>query len=182
MRKINIKDFNQFINEGLSYDKELGRIKQAGETMDRAYASYHPTSTDSVNYLETPIMGKTIKDVKYISKKRQSFQKTYTVTKGNDIYILWDVDFKHTSSTHYIITVNDIIVYHKFSNILAPASDAFSVLSRSFITSKNGSWVIKSPDDITFTTNYYSGDRKEKVQKISEEEFETFIDSKYRHY
>ena len=79
---------------------------------------------------ELPFLRKKITEIK-IGGKKINFEKEvcflYRLTKGKNTYDFFSVDIK--SSTLYIITKNDLIIYWVESNIFAPASSAFHFLT-----------------------------------------------------
>lgn len=86
---------------------------------------------------ELPFLRKKITEIK-IGGKKINFDKDvcflYRLTKGDNTYDLFSVEFKgsgtlYSSETLYIITKNDLIIYWVTSSIFAPAIDAFHLLT-----------------------------------------------------
>lgn len=87
--------------------------------------------TECLNYLDAPIMRKKLDDVILLGKplKKHNINPDYELKKGDNIYILYTINFGHTSQTMWIITKNNIIIYYCFSSIFAPASSAWHILT-----------------------------------------------------
>lgn len=101
------------------------------------------TRGDCIGYLKSPIMGKTIADIKFSKSKTHSVLKCEVVqTKGKE-FVQWCINFDHSSQTLYVITVDGKIFYYTFSSIFAPSSSAFHTLTECYWNGHNDqmSWV-----------------------------------------
>lgn len=81
------------------------------------------------DFLEYPVMGKTIHDIKLHKREIKIDNPMYILKKCDVTYKLYSLDYKHTSQFLYVITKDDIIIYWITSSIFAPASSSWHILT-----------------------------------------------------
>jgi len=115
------------------------------------------------NLIDGPIMGKELKDVIILGKpiSKHDCNEAYRLTKGGNVYVMYHVDYKHTSSSITIITKNDKIIYWVTSNIGAPYWTAWRHLTsvyHGYGEGKfNSNWQWKSVEDFDCQDVSWSG-------------------------
>ena len=116
-------------------------------------------------YLKSPIMRKSIKDIEYKHKKRANPYLSTVAKVSNNTYNLYYIPYS-SSTTHYVITKNDVIIYHCFSSIFAPASSAFEVLTGIYYNYEyiNGSPVYASNMKAKLTHIFMDNEYQNKVR------------------
>lgn len=110
---------------------------------------------------DLPFTRKKILDLRFNNKKPYYIGLQYQLTKGPNVYGLYSIYFtKDQSKTLYIITKNDIIIYWISSNIFAPASAAWHLITEVYHGYKphNSSWQWKSVDEFDCVDIFLSKD------------------------
>lgn len=115
-----------------------------------------------------PLVNKKVNEIKCI-KNNKIFKEepSYILTKGNNTYKLYWLDFNSSCETLYIITKNDIIIYWITNSIFAPASAAWEILTGTYHGYNDKTcWRWKSVDDFDcidiFLTKSYNEDEIQK--------------------
>lgn len=111
---------------------------------------------------ETPFLKKSISDI-VINGKKLNLSKDrpheYTIWKCNNVYKLYSFMNNSHSETLYIITKNSKIIYWCTSNIFAPASSAWHILTEVYHgygeDHRRSSWTWKSVDDFDCLNNFW---------------------------
>ena len=133
---------------------------------DRIYAKGMGYNNDLIDY---PIMRKELKDVVILGKPLSKYQHWmgYRLTKGDNVYELWHVDYNHTSSTIAIITKNGKIIYWVTGPIGAPYHAAWRHLTGVYggygTGIRNGCWTWVSVDDFDCEQMGWIGDQLSKT-------------------
>lgn len=126
-----------------------------------------------------PIMGKTIKDIKFCNPKRKfEAYLTYVLSKQYNVYKFF-VDHTNTHAI-YVITKNDKIIYWTESSISLPAWDAWHILTNTHREyNDHMSWRWFSDEDFeaedVFLTNCLIEDPDNKRNIFREDTVNSFI-------
>ena len=130
--------------------------------------------------LAAPIMRKTISEIRLHGKKIKSIYKSISVTKDNNEYILYCLDWGHTSRTLYVITLNGRIIYFRPDSILLSAIDAFHALTEVYhgYDSDSGNWKWRSVEPFIARNHYSDETHMDILTELITPEEQKELDSK----
>ena len=144
--------------------------------------SIYTDCNHSVCCFVEPIMGKTIRDIKFTDNHKPDIRRSqYSQTKGK-LFELWRIDGDRTR-TLYVITVDSKIYYYTFCSMFAPASAAFETLTEIYyLTHIDGCPVYASLYDATYFNVLWHPhpDNQQTVKRIKNAD--DFVNKIYIHY